>query len=161
MKMKKKMMMILFIIIIIALSVIIPTQNVFGSDAIYKEPNIIPNENQSEGLDDMIKDAQKFESEKGATVGSESGLNGNQSQTFKLNTGALQEFSSNLFSILLITATVISVFVGIYIGIKYMVGSVEEKADYKKMLLPYVAGCLAVYGALGIWKLVVTVLGAV
>lgn len=42
-----------------------------------------------------------------------------------------------------------------------MIGSVEEKAKYKELLLPYLAGCAAVYGALGIWQLMVKILGSV
>ena len=34
----------------------------------------------------------------------------------------------------------------ILIGIKYMVGSIEEKADYKKALIPYVIGAVFVFG---------------
>ena len=48
--------------------------------------------------------------------------------------------------------------IGVVLGIKYMVGSVEEKAEYKKMLIPYLAGCVAIYGSLGIWKLVISIL---
>lgn len=37
---------------------------------------------------------------------------------------------------------VTSVLVLIIIGIKYMIGSVEEKAEYKKTMIPYVVGAL-------------------
>lgn len=107
------------------------------------------------GLDDMIRDADSFEKEEGQAVG------GKGSQPFKLNQGNLQNFSSSLFTILVTVATAISVLVGIILGIKYMMGSVEEKAKYKELLLPYLAGCVAVYGALGIWRILVEVLGSV
>lgn len=149
----KKKKIIVFIFLIITFSFILPNNSM--ANPIYREPDIIPNEKQVEGLDDMIKDAEAFEKEKGATVG------GQDSTTFQLKQDQLQNFSSNLFSVLIITATAISIIVGIIIGIKYMIGSVEEKAEYKKMLVPYLAGCVAVYGALGIWKLLVTVLGNV
>ena len=35
----------------------------------------------------------------------------------------------------------------IILGIKYMMGSVEEKAEYKKTMMPYVIGALMVFGA--------------
>ena len=35
----------------------------------------------------------------------------------------------------------------IVIGIKYMTGSVEEKAEYKKTLMPYVIGAALVFAA--------------
>ena len=42
---------------------------------------------------------------------------------------------------------VISVAVLIIIGIKYMVGSVEKKAKYKKNLIPDVVGAALLFGA--------------
>lgn len=41
----------------------------------------------------------------------------------------------------------ISVITLIILGIKYMLGSVEEKASYKRTLLPYIIGALLVFGA--------------
>lgn len=154
MKMRKKI--IILILFIIAFILIIPKNSIgafLWRDPIYSEPDIVPEDSQDSGLDDMIKDAEAFEKEKGAVVG------GRGSQTFQLNQGKLQSFSSNLYTVLLVAATAVSVLIGIIIGIKYMIGSVEEKAEYKKLLVPYLAGCVAVYGALGIWKLLVTILG--
>ena len=39
-----------------------------------------------------------------------------------------------------------------------MVGSIQEKADIKSALVWYVIGCLVVFGAFGIWKLVMSIL---
>ena len=33
------------------------------------------------------------------------------------------------------------------IGIKYMTGSLEEKAQYKKSMMPYIIGCILIFGA--------------
>lgn len=45
-------------------------------------------------------------------------------------------------------SVVVSVIVLMIIGVKYMIGSVEEKANYKSSMLPYVIGCvLAVSGS--------------
>ena len=35
----------------------------------------------------------------------------------------------------------------ILLGVKYMLGSVEEKAEYKKSLFPYMIGAVFVFGA--------------
>lgn len=44
-------------------------------------------------------------------------------------------------------SVVVSVIVLMVIGLRYMFGSVEEKADYKKTMMPYIIGCvLAVSG---------------
>ena len=42
--------------------------------------------------------------------------------------------------------SIISVLVLVVLGIKYMVGSVEERAEYKKTMLPYVIGAIMVCG---------------
>lgn len=42
--------------------------------------------------------------------------------------------------------TVISVICLIVLGVKYMMGSVEEKANYKKTLIPYILGSIMVLG---------------
>ena len=42
---------------------------------------------------------------------------------------------------------VLSVVVLTVIGIKYLLGSAEEKADYKKSLIPYVVGAALVFTA--------------
>ena len=33
------------------------------------------------------------------------------------------------------------------IGIKYMMGSAEEKADYKKSMIPYIVGAVLLFSA--------------
>lgn len=43
--------------------------------------------------------------------------------------------------------SIISVVVLVIIGIKYMVGSIEEKATYKKSLMPYVIGAGILFAA--------------
>ena len=154
MKMKKrKIIIILIFSLMVTLIFMIPTTS-NAKDSIYREPTM-QDGTAKEGLDDMINDAEKFESEKGATIGSDS------STTFELDQGKLQDFSSNLFSVLLIAATAVTIVVGVVLGIKYMIGSTEQKAEYKKMLLPYVIGCASIYGALGIWKIAVTLLASI
>ena len=69
--------------------------------------------------------------------------------------------SISLFSIsscLFIVAIITAVIVGLVIAIKFITGSVIEKAEVKETLTPYIAGCVVVFGAFGIWKLVVTIL---
>ena len=41
------------------------------------------------------------------------------------------------------------------LGIKYMMGSTEEKAEYKKTMIPYLIGAILVFGASAIGKAVV------
>ena len=49
--------------------------------------------------------------------------------------------------ILSIMGSALSIICMIILGVKYMTGSVEEKAEYKKTLLPYIIGAVFVFGA--------------
>lgn len=71
---------------------------------------------------------------------------------------ALGNTSDFLYNLLLGIGIVVAVIVGIFLGIKYMMGSVDEQADIKQMLIPYVIGCFVVFGAFGIWKIAVNIL---
>lgn len=46
----------------------------------------------------------------------------------------------------LTTVGVVIAMVGIIIlGLKYMMGSVEQKAEYKKTMIPYLTGCILIF----------------
>ena len=74
---------------------------------------------------------------------------------------SLSDVSNTIYNILLTIGVVIAVLVGAIMGIKLMLASVEEKAEVKKLLIPYVVGCIIIFGGFGIWKLVVTILQGV
>lgn len=78
-----------------------------------------------------------------------------------LNDDALKQGSSILYNVLLIVGTGVAVIWGLVLGIQFVTGSVEAKADIKKNLIAYVFGCVIIFGAFGIWKLVVEILGEV
>ena len=59
----------------------------------------------------------------------------------------LTNFGQSLISIISTIGSIASVIVLIILGIKYMMGSAEEKAEYKKTLLPYVIGAILVFAA--------------
>ncbi len=75
-----------------------------------------------------------------------------------INEETLKEASDFVFNAFLAVAIVIVVIVGMIIGIKFMMAGIEEKAELKETLVPYFWGCIVVFGAFGIWKLVVTIL---
>ena len=54
---------------------------------------------------------------------------------------------NQIIQILSTIGSIASVIVLIIIGIKYMMGSAEEKAEYKKTLMPYVIGAALVFAA--------------
>ena len=70
----------------------------------------------------------------------------------------LQDISTTTYNTLFLIAVVIAVGYGVYIGIHLIMGGIEEKAKVKETLIPYIAGCIVIFGAFTIWKLVVTIL---
>ena len=75
-----------------------------------------------------------------------------------IDTSGLNNSSSTIFNILFTIGVALTVIVGGILGIKFMISSVEEKAQVKEMLIPYIVGCVVIYGAFGIWKLAITLL---
>lgn len=53
--------------------------------------------------------------------------------------------ANKLIGIVQIVGSIISVIALILIGIRYIVGSVEERAEYKKTLKPYLIGAIMVF----------------
>ena len=78
-----------------------------------------------------------------------------------MNTDELNSMSSQLYNILLAVATVIAVIVGAILGIRFMTAGIDEKVKVKESLFPYLISVIVVFGSLGIWKLVVTIMGAI
>lgn len=74
---------------------------------------------------------------------------------------SLQELSNSIYNILLLIGIAIAFIIGLVLGIQFMVGSVEQKAKIKDSLIVYVVGCIVIFGAFGIWKLVVTALNKI
>lgn len=74
------------------------------------------------------------------------------------STSELQDLSSTIYNILLVVGIVIAVLLGAILGIKFMMEGTEGKAEVQKALVPYVIGCIVIFGAFAIWKIVVTVL---
>ena len=77
-----------------------------------------------------------------------------------MNSTNLKETSNSIYNTLLMISFVVVAVVGISLGIKFMTSGVEEKADVKKSLVVFVIGCIVIYGAFGIWKVLVTFLNA-
>lgn len=59
----------------------------------------------------------------------------------------LENAGNSVFKMITTVGIVISVVVLIILGIRYMIGSVEERADYKKTLVPYLIGAALVFAA--------------
>ena len=81
-----------------------------------------------------------------------------QSSDTQTNVDAVQDSISFIYNTLLAIGLVGSVIIGGILGIQYMTSGVEEKAKIKETLTTYIVGCIVMFTAFGIWKLVVTIL---
>ncbi len=59
----------------------------------------------------------------------------------------IKNVGSSIVGILQTVGIVLSVVVLIVLGIKYMMGSAEEKAEYKKSMMPYIIGAALIFAA--------------
>lgn len=64
-----------------------------------------------------------------------------------IETEQVNGFMNSLINIVSMVGSAVAIIALIVLGIKYMMGSAEEKADYKKTLLPYFVGAVMVFGA--------------
>ena len=57
----------------------------------------------------------------------------------------IQDLGNKIIGILQTLGVVLSVVILIILGIKYMMGSAEEKAEYKKTMIPYLVGAAFIF----------------
>lgn len=119
--------------------------NAEAGSTVYKLPSKTSQTETAEAsIEDVINDGDAFVNA------------GNASDAYSEQD--LQNFSRTIYNILLAAGILIATAMGGILGIKFMTSSVDEKAEVKKLLVPYVVGCVVVFGGFGIWKLVVTML---
>ena len=71
-------------------------------------------------------------------------ITGNQNVN---GTTEISNVGQSIVGILQTVGIVLSVVVLIVLGIKYMMGSAEEKAEYKKTFIPYIVGAALIFAA--------------
>jgi len=70
---------------------------------------------------------------------------------------SMNSIGSTILTFITNAAMVLAVVLVAILGIKYMMGSVEEKAEYKKSMVPYLVGAICVFGAGMIGKAVASI----
>lgn len=64
-----------------------------------------------------------------------------------MDTKKIDTFGQNIISVISTIGSIASVIVLIVLGIKYMMGSAEEKAEYKKTMIPYIVGAVLIFAS--------------
>lgn len=86
-------------------------------------------------------------------AGIANGLHGTESGA----QGQVIDIGNQLIGIITTVGVVVAVIILLVLGIKYMMGSASEKAEYKKTMIPYLVGAILIFGASAITQVVVSV----
>lgn len=145
-KSKYKILVAILISIILVMA-IIPVKAVTKSGVDYQKEEIL-----------TLKIAERATAGKVIGDGDSFIQKGSQHASGIFSTSELQDLSSTIYNVLLVVGIVIAVLLGAVLGVKFMIEGAEGKAEVQKALVPYVIGCIVIFGAFAIWKIVVTVL---
>ncbi len=63
------------------------------------------------------------------------------------NTTSFDNIGKRIIGMVQAIGSIVSVLVLVILGIKYMMGSAEEKAEYKKTMIPYLVGAILIFAA--------------
>ena len=69
---------------------------------------------------------------------------------------SVTNIGNQIIGVITTVGVVVAVVVLLVLGIKYMMGSASEKAEYKKTMIPYLVGAILIFGASAITKVVVS-----
>lgn len=89
-----------------------------------------------------------------ATEGPAGLISGMTPTDYSDNTG-LSGIIQNIVKMINIVGVGIAIIILLILGIKYMMGSAEEKADYKKSMIPYLVGAILIFAGTSIVNVVV------
>lgn len=78
------------------------------------------------------------------------GLDGNGN----VQTSDLTKVGNNIVTIIQVVGIVIAVIVLLIIGIKYMMGSASEKAEFKKSMIPYIVGAVLIFAGTSLVRVI-------
>ena len=97
---------------------------------------------KSNAVSDMFDSADKF-------------LAAGESPKTVIDETKLQSTSNTIYKWLMVIAICVSVIIGAILGVLFITGSIEGKAKIQEALVPYIIGCIVVFGAFFIWKTLV------
>lgn len=81
-------------------------------------------------------------------------LNGLTGDSKTVQTKDLTNVGNNIVTIIQVVGIVIAVIILLIIGIKYMIGSASEKAEYKKTMIPYIVGALLIFAGTSLVRVI-------
>lgn len=99
----------------------------------------------------------KSESSSTSSSGSSAEIDPNTYKPSEENPGSVYTTAvGKILGAIQLFGTVISVVVLAVLGLKYMIGSVEQKAEYKKDMLPYIIGAVLLFSGSNLAQFIYT-----
>lgn len=138
--MKNKIIVNIILQIILICLISLQT-NVLANDAKDVKTNILVS--SVTGLDDFNPDNNK------------------PASTDTSSSSILGQIGNSIAGVIQVIGSAVAIGVLMVIGIKYMLGSVEEKAEYKKTMKPYLIGALIVFGITNLLGILIKIVGDV
>ena len=81
-------------------------------------------------------------------------INGVENGGQNVNGTAIQNIGGNIVTIVQVVGIVIAIVILLVIGIKYMIGSASEKAEYKKTMIPYIVGAVLIFAGTSLVRVI-------
>lgn len=78
-----------------------------------------------------------------------------------VETDSLTTVGNNVVTIINVVGIVIAVIILLIIGIKYMIGSASEKAEYKKTMIPYIVGAVLIFAGTSLVRVIYSLANSV
>lgn len=79
----------------------------------------------------------------------------------KVEINSLTAVGNNVVTIINVVGIVIAVIILLIIGIKYMIGSASEKAEYKKTMIPYIVGAVLIFAGTSLVRVIYSLANSV
>lgn len=79
----------------------------------------------------------------------------------KVEISSLTTVGNNVVTIINVVGIVIAVIILLIIGIKYMIGSASEKAEYKKTMIPYIVGAVLIFAGTSLVRVIYSLANSV
>ena len=76
-----------------------------------------------------------------------------------MDTSQISDASEQLYNIFTSIAMIVALIVGCILGIQFMTAGIDKKVEVQRSLIPYLISCVVAFGALGIWKFVISIFG--
>lgn len=73
----------------------------------------------------------------------------------------VMDMGNKIIGAIQLIGSIVSVLTLVVLGIKYMAGSVEERAEYKKTMMPYVVGAVMVFAITNLLKILENVISGI